>query len=86
MNVMKTNHWLCNARILIMKFITPFHLRLYRSKHLWNYIEYVVSTTTISHVMEMQMLRWIYDHTKLDRIKNDHFRQKMKVAHIGNKM
>lgn len=34
----------------------------------------------------MQNLRWTCDHARLDEIENDHIRQKVKVAHIDDKM
>jgi hypothetical protein len=37
-------------------------------------------------VAEIRMLRWIYDHTRKDRIKNDDIRNKLGVAPIQKKL
>jgi hypothetical protein len=37
-------------------------------------------------VAEMRMLRWMCGHTRLDKIKNEHIRQKVRVAEIGDKV
>ena len=37
-------------------------------------------------VAEMCMLRWMYGHTLLDRIRNQEFRDKLRVAPISGKM
>jgi hypothetical protein len=37
-------------------------------------------------VAEMRMLRWICDHTRKDRIRNDDIRDKVRVAPIQEKL
>jgi hypothetical protein len=37
-------------------------------------------------VAEMRMLRWIRDHTRKDRIRNDDIRDKLGVAPIQEKL
>jgi hypothetical protein len=37
-------------------------------------------------VAELRMLRWIYGHTRKDRIRNDDIRDKLGVAHIQEKL
>ena len=37
-------------------------------------------------VTEMRMLRWMCGHTRLDRIRNEYIRQKVRVAPIDEKM
>jgi hypothetical protein len=37
-------------------------------------------------VVKMQMLHWICDHTRIDRIKNDDIRDKLGVAQIQEKL
>jgi hypothetical protein len=37
-------------------------------------------------VTEMQILRWIYGHTREDRIRNDDIRDKLGVAPIQEKL
>ena len=37
-------------------------------------------------VTEMRMLRWMYEHTMIDRIRNWKFREKLEVAHLSAKM
>ncbi len=37
-------------------------------------------------VVEMRMLRWMSSTTIMDKIMNDHIRQKVHIAHIGEKM
>ncbi|XP_035841304.1 uncharacterized protein LOC118488194 [Helianthus annuus] len=37
-------------------------------------------------VAEMRMLRWMYGHTRLDRIRNEDFRERLGVANISDKI
>ncbi|KAM3362933.1 hypothetical protein P3S68_017787 [Capsicum galapagoense] len=37
-------------------------------------------------VAEMRILRWIYGHTKKDRVRNEIIREKMRVASAEDKM
>lgn len=37
-------------------------------------------------VMEIRMLRWICDHTKTDKIRNETIRKKLEVAYVANEM
>ena len=37
-------------------------------------------------VAEMRMIRWMYAHTRLDRVKNEVITDKVKVVHINDKM
>jgi hypothetical protein len=37
-------------------------------------------------VLEMQMLHWIYYHTRRDRIRNDDIRDNFRVAQIQEKL
>jgi hypothetical protein len=37
-------------------------------------------------VAEMRMLRWIYGHTRLDRVRNDDIRDRLGVASIEEKL
>lgn len=37
-------------------------------------------------IKEIRMLRQMCGHTRLDKIKNDHICQKVKVAHIEDKI
>ncbi|KAL6549287.1 hypothetical protein OROGR_008431 [Orobanche gracilis] len=38
------------------------------------------------NVAEMRMLRWMYGHTKKDRLRNEVIREKVRVAYIEDKM
>ncbi|KAJ0975401.1 hypothetical protein J5N97_017366 [Dioscorea zingiberensis] len=38
------------------------------------------------NVAEMRMLRWMSGHTRLDKIRNEHIRQKVHVAPIEDKI
>ena len=47
--------------------------------------------TKIRHVQqlsvaEMHMLRWIYGHTRMDRVQNDDIHDRLKVAPIEEKL
>ena len=47
--------------------------------------------TKIRHVQqlsvaEMRMLRWIYGHTRIDRVRNDYIRDRLEVAPIEEKL
>jgi hypothetical protein len=47
--------------------------------------------TKIQHIhnmiiVEMWMLRWIYDHTRRDQIKNDDIYDKLRVTPIQEKL
>ena len=37
-------------------------------------------------VVEMRMLRWICDHTRMDRVRNDDIRDRLDVAPIEEKL
>ena len=37
-------------------------------------------------VAEMRMLRWIYDHRRMDRVRNDDIRDRVEVAPIKEKL
>ena len=37
-------------------------------------------------VAEMRMLRWIYGHTRMDRVRNDDIRDRLEVAPIEEKL
>ena len=37
-------------------------------------------------VAKMRMLRWIYGHTRMDRVRNDDIRDRLEVASIEEKL
>ena len=40
----------------------------------------------IHSVVEIRMLRWIYGHTRMNRVRNDNIRDRLEVAPIKEKL